>query len=266
MIDIVRSRTRCIGGAFLLAAAGGLAATEAPREGRNEVALRGHVVEVYYQRESPSAPPGAKVLFAPGDGGWRGAAVAMGAAMASWGHDVFGLDTKIYLESFTGKAPLQERDVAGDLCLLAEWAAPQPAERIILVGWSEGAGLVVLAAAASQYQSKYLGAVTMGLSDRNVIGWRWSDDLTYLTKRPPNEPTFSSLALLPRIAPVPIVMLQSSNDEYVSAGESRKLFDAAGEPKRYFLIQAENHRFDGNLQEFYRRLQEALQWVEQVPR
>jgi hypothetical protein len=40
----------------------------------------------------------------------------------------------------------------------------------------------------------------------------------------------------------------------------------AAEPKRYFRIQAQNHRFDGNQQEFYRRLEDALQWVEQAPR
>jgi fermentation-respiration switch protein FrsA (DUF1100 family) len=258
---------RWIGRAFLLAVAGGgLAATETPREGRNEVTLRGHVVDVYWQHRSDSAPPGATVLFCPGDGGWRGAAVSMGAAMASWGHEVFGLDTKIYLESFTGKTRLAEGEVAADIHALAAWATPGEQKSVILVGWSEGAGLAVLAAASPQYQSKYLGVVTMGLSDRNAIGWRWSDDLTYLTGRPPNEPTFSTLILLPRVAPLPVVMLQSSRDAYVSTEESRKLFDAAAEPKRYFLIQADNHRYDGNLKEFYRRLQEALRWVEQVPK
>jgi alpha-beta hydrolase superfamily lysophospholipase len=229
------------------------------------VILRGHAVEVYYQRHAASTPPRAKVIFLPGDGGWHGAAVTMGATMASWGYDVFALDTKSYLEAFTGTTNLQPRDVAGDLHAIAEWIAPGPGKRVILAGWSEGAGLAVLAAAAPQYQSKYSGLVTLGLSDSNVLGWRWSDDLTYLTKRPPNEPTFSCLALIPRVAPVPVVMLQSSHDEYVSPQESRQLFEAAAEPKRHVVIEARNHRFDGNLQEFYRRLQEALQWVEQAP-
>lgn len=265
MIDLARLRPRWVG-AVLLAAAGAGLASGAPREGRNTVILRGHAVEVYYQRHAATTPPRAKIIFLPGDGGWHGAAVTMGATMASWGYDVFGLDTKSYLEAFTGMTNLQPRDVAGDLHGIAAWIAPRAGERAILAGWSEGAGLVVLAAAAPQYQSKYLGVVTLGLSDSNVLGWRWSDDLTYLTKRPPNEPTFSCLGLIPGVAPVPVAMLQSSRDEFVSVEEARRLFEAAAEPKRLVVIEARNHRFDGNAAEFYRRLQEALQWIEQAPR
>jgi uncharacterized protein len=266
MTDVVGRLRSLLAGALLLAATGTGLAAGAPREGLNDVALRGHRIEVYYQPHAPGATLRGKVIFAPGDGGWRGAAVAMGAAMASWGYDVFAIDTRNYLKSFTATTTLQQRDVAGDFYLLAEWAAPQPGERVLLVGWSAGAGLVVLAAASPKYQSQYAGVLTLGLGDRNVIGWRWQDDLTYLTKRPADEPTFSCLAVMPRVAPVPLVMLQSSRDEYVSAQESHQLFEAAQEPKRYFMIQAQNHRFDGNLQEFYRRLEDALQWVEQAPR
>jgi dienelactone hydrolase len=190
----------------------------------------------------------------------------MGQAMASWGYDVFAVDTKSYLEAFTGKTTLQPGDVGRDFYSLAAWAASEPGERVALVGWSEGAGLVVLAASMPEYHSKYFGVVTLGLSDSNVIGWRWRDDLTYLTKRPPEEPTFSCLELIPRVAPLPVVMLQSSRDEYVPARESRQLFGAARDPKRYFLIEAQNHRFDGNIREFNQRLKESLQWVTQDPR
>ncbi len=271
------ARLRFAVAGLLLAVAGpafagrALAAAEtgmdaAPRDGRNEVALRGHAIDVYYLPRSSGVPPLGKILFAPGDGGWRGAAVGMGAAMASWGYDVFALDTKNYLKSFTGTTTLAESDVAVDFYRLAEWAAPRPGERVLLVGWSAGAGLMVLAAADPRYQPQYLGVATLGLSDRNVIGWRWQDDLTYLTKLAPNEPTFSCLALISRLTPVPIAMLQSSHDEFVPVRESRQLFDAAQEPKRYFAIDAQNHRFDGNLAEFHRSLQEALQWLAQVPR
>ena len=39
------------------------------------------------------------------------------------------------------------------------------------------------------------------------------------------------------------------------------LATAAREPKRVTVIQANNHRFDGNTNEFYRTLREGLQWM-----
>jgi fermentation-respiration switch protein FrsA (DUF1100 family) len=106
----------------------------------------------------------------------------------------------------------------------------------------------------------------LGLGDSNVLGWAWTDDLTYLTKRTPNEPAFSSLLFVDRIAPLPLVMLQSSRDEYVSLEEAHKLYQHAKDPKKFFLIDARNHRFDGNPGEFFKRLREALEWISSLNR
>jgi dienelactone hydrolase len=264
MINLVSSKWRIAAGLALLTAGAGLLPAQAVCESEKAL-IRGHAIDVHLcslgRFGSQNHP---KVIFVPGDGGWRGAAVSMATTMASWGYDVAGVDTKTYLESFTGTTTLQEQDVMNDFAGIATWAAPGALERVILVGWSEGAGLVVLAAASKPHQSKYLGVVTLGLSDRNILGWRWQDDLTYLTKREPNEPTFSSLAFIASLSPLPLAMLQSSRDEYVPMEESRKVFDAAREPKRYLVVNAQNHRFDGNQEEFYQRLRETLQWTEQA--
>jgi len=39
------------------------------------------------------------------------------------------------------------------------------------------------------------------------------------------------------------------------------LATAAREPKRVSIIQANNHRFDGNTGEFYKQLREGLHWM-----
>ena len=46
--------------------------------------------------------------------------------------------------------------------------------------------------------------------------------------------------------------------------EARKLFDTAQEPKRFELVQAENHRFDGNHEAFFDKLRDGLHWVTQA--
>jgi fermentation-respiration switch protein FrsA (DUF1100 family) len=64
-----------------------------------------------------------------------------------------------------------------------------------------------------------------------------------------------------KISPLPYLMIQSSKDEYVPCAEASHLATAAKEPKRINVIQANNHRFDGNTGEFYRALREGLQWM-----
>ena len=47
--------------------------------------------------------------------------------MTSWGYDVYGLDTKTYLTSFTGKTTLKETEVAADFHQLAIGQPTDPA-------------------------------------------------------------------------------------------------------------------------------------------
>jgi dienelactone hydrolase len=234
------------------------------RPGANSVPVRGVAQSVYYYPGGAGAAQRPCVLFAPGDGGWRGFAVTMARQMAAWGYDVYGLDTKQYLESFTGRTTLEESQVISDLRVLAD--AVRQTRRVALVGWSEGAGLMTLAA-AGPLKDGYAGLITIGLGDENVLAWRFSDNLTYITKKRPNEPTYSAMSYMPRISPLPLVMLQSTKDEYVPRVEAERLFGAARDPKRLVTIAAQNHRFDGAQAEFFRQLRQALEsFAESGPR
>jgi len=231
------------------------------RPGANSVTVRGVPQALYFYSGGAGSQERPCVLFAPGDGGWRGFAITVAAQVAGWGYDIYGLDTRSYLDSFTGKTALKETDVAMDIRTLAE--AVRGKRRVALLGWSEGAGLMVLAA-ASPSRDAYTGLITMGLGDRNVLGWRFVDNLTYLTRRPPAEPSFSAFPYMSRISPLPLVMLHSTKDEYVGMEEATRLFNAAAEPRRLLLVPALNHRFDGAHPEFYRQLRQALEWVAAV--
>lgn len=228
--------------------------------GRNTLTIRGVTQDIYHYPSSGQKLY-RKILFVPGDGGWHGWAITLAQLMSSWGYDVYGLDTKTYLSGFTGGAGIRETDVMSDFREIARWINREGGGRITLVGWSEGAGLSVLAAASAENKSAFNGLITLGLGDENVLGWCWKDDITYITKSRPNEPSFHAKAYIARIAPLPFVMLQSSNDEYVSSDEARMLAAAAKEPKRISVIQARNHRFAGNTSEFYHQLCEGLQWI-----
>jgi Type IV secretory pathway, VirJ component len=227
--------------------------------GRSSVWLRGETEDIYVYPAQGAAK--ASVLFLPGDGGWRGFAIDLAETMARAGYDVYGLDTKRYLESFTGKSGLHESDVMGDFREITKWILQGQSARISLVGWSEGAGLCLLGAASPEAKNLFTGVITLGLPEENILGWRLADYLSWITKKTPNEPVFQSIDYIRRLAPLRLSMLQSTKDEYVPLAKSREMFGAASEPKRFTAIEAANHRFDGNQNELFRLLVENLKWL-----
>jgi pimeloyl-ACP methyl ester carboxylesterase len=239
------------------------ASDQEPAAGKNEVEIRDRKQAVYFYPSSISSPKPQSILFAPGDGGWRGFAVTLAQVMASWGYNVYGLDTRQYLSSFTGKTTLKEEDVMHDFHDLAQWITKGSEEPVVLVGWSEGAGLCLLAAADQNNKRLFRGLVSLGMTETNVLGWHFWDAISYLTKEDPKEPKFNSRDYLPRVAPLPLWMIQASQDQFVSVSVARTLFDLARDPKRFTVIEAKNHRFEGNEEALFRTLREALQWITQ---
>lgn len=231
-------------------------ASLAQSAGRNAVTIRGQQQDVYYY-PATGARLNRKVLFAPGDGGWRGWAITVAQQMTSWGYDVYGLDTKTYLSGFTGSTPLKDTDVISDFKEIAKWVTKGSGERVMLVGWSEGAGLDVLAAGGDPGRRVFTGLITFGLVDENVLGWSWRDNLTYVTSSKPSGPKFHVVNYIGRVPA--LLMIQSSKDEYVTMDEVNKLYAAARGQKRLAVIQANDHRFSNNTAEFYKTLRDGLQ-------
>jgi len=64
-----------------------------------------------------------------------------------------------------------------------------------------------------------------------------------------------------QIAPVPLVMIQSTSDTASPRRVGNALFATARDPKKYVLIKASNHRFSGAREEFYEALGTAVTWM-----
>jgi len=168
--------------------------SQTPKAGKSTLLIRGKPQDIYlYPAKGESGHLNQKILFAPGDAGWWGFAITIARTAASWGYDVYGLDTKRYLESFTGKTTLKETDVMTDFRQIVEWMTQGSGERVTLVGWSEGAGLCLLAAASEENKRTFNGLISIGMSESSVLGWLWSDDITYITKKNPKDPMFPAL-------------------------------------------------------------------------
>ena len=225
---------------------------------RETLSIRDHRQTVWtYGRRG-----GQPVIVTSGDGGWIHLGPRVAEFLASKGFFVVGFDAKAYLESFTtGPTVLRPEDEPGDYKALVDWAAQGGARKPILVGVSEGAGLSVLAATDPKTKTAIAGVIGLGLPNTNELGWRWKDAVIYVTHGVPNEPTFSTAAVVNRVSPLPLAAIHSTRDEFVPLPEVQRVIDAASPPKRLWIVQASDHRFSDNPAALERALIEAVTWV-----
>lgn len=222
------------------------------------IILRGKPQELHLHGDPQREP----VIISSGDGGWLHLAPHVAELLASRGYYVVGFDAKAYLRSFTDHGQmLRIDDVPGDFATVVSLACDGSGGKPMLIGVSEGAGLSVLAAASPVLKPQIRGVIGLGLGDRNELAWRWQDSIIYLTKGVPDEPTFSAAEFISRVTPIPIALLRSTRDEYVTPEEADRMADRAREPKRVWTVRAADHRFSDNLPEFDARLMEAVEWI-----
>lgn len=239
---------------------------QAPTAGKNTIFLRGKPVDIYFYpaaRDSGEpAPP--KILYTPGNAGMKRMAVDMAQEMATWGYDIYGLDVKDYLESFTSdNSKLKDTDVMADYREIARWITKGKTEPVLLVGWSQGAGMNLLAGLPAENKKVFAGMICIGLGPENVLGWKLADDIADAFKKMPSEPKFQSVTYLPKITVLPFYLIQSSKDEWTTLEQAKNMFALAPEPKKLVLIQSENHHFKNNVSEFYHALHEGIKWISQ---
>lgn len=225
---------------------------------RETVAIRGHQQSLYLY----GSPRGEPVIVSSGDGGWIHLGPHVAELLATRGFFVIGFDVKSYLSSFTSeRSTLRPEEEPADYRILTDVAKKATGRKPILIGVSEGAGLSVLAASDPATKADITGVIGLGLPDLNELGWRWKDMLIYLTHRAPDEPAFSAAAIVNRVAPLPLAAIHATHDEFVPVADAERVMKAANEPSRLWIVDASNHRFSDNLDEFDRQLLEAIAWV-----
>jgi pimeloyl-ACP methyl ester carboxylesterase len=263
MMMMARSKFLTIGGVIL--AFWTTVCAENPKPGKNEVTIRGQRQTIYFYPAEGTGPH-RKILFAPGDGGWRGFAIAITEELAKAGYDVYCIDTRRYLESFTGPVVLTTAEISSDFNQMARWIQQEGQERLLLVGWSEGAGLGLAATAHASNQTIFDGLAAIGTPEYNILAWHWTDIGAEITKKLPHEPTFKSGDFMAKVSPLPLFVIASTSNEYITPDVTRALFSEARQPKRLVMIDARDHKYSGNTQEFFRALREGLNWIQQQHR
>jgi fermentation-respiration switch protein FrsA (DUF1100 family) len=151
--------------------------------------------------------------------------------------------------------------VPGDFAALLAYASRGAGAPPLLFGVSEGAALSVLAVTSDATKSQAAGVIALGLPDQAELGWRFRDSVIYLTKGAPKEPLFSTADVVGKVAPLPLVAIHSSHDEFVPVEQVQRVMARALEPKQLWLLEAGDHRFSGKEQALQQKLLEAVLWV-----
>jgi type IV secretory pathway VirJ component len=202
-----------------------------------------------------------------GDVGWVGLGASMADELSAQGYLVIGINVRQYLAAFTsGQDHLQPSEVPGDYrSIIDTLRRSRRLDRPIIVsGVSEGAALAVLAASDPSNHRWLDGVITMGLPPTAELAWRWTDAGSWLTKRDANEPSFAPKDVIADVSPLPLYMIQSTKDEYVSKAEWERLLADAREPKKQILIDATNHRFTDKRAEVGAAYVSGLGWIAQT--
>jgi hypothetical protein len=228
-------------------------------------AIRGKQVTLQlYQQDN--AKDQQLVFFTSGDGGWSPFCADVAAHIAATGKTVVGFDAKNYLVTFaSSQKPISPDDLAQDYDVITKTSAVQPgirnSARIMLAGWSLGAGYSVLAASNPALRDRVDRVVAISLPTYNELAWKPTDALIYVTHGVPHEKVFDSRNVLPRLGPTPVVMVNSTDDDTSPAREAQSLFDVASGPKHLYMVKSSGHHFEGGLPEFYRDLDEGFAFI-----
>ena len=230
-----------------------------------KVAVRGQEFVVHFYRprgEKPAIP----AIYACGDGGWRGLAPRTAEQLAHLGFAVAGVDSKVYLREFSSvQSPLTitqlARDYADIAVALRSYARVDRATPVYVYGWSLGAGFAIAVGSDAQTRANWAGIISIGLPKQNQLVSGLGANHANLNAESNALYGFRSEAVMGRIAPLPLVMIQSTSDTASPQKVGNSLFATARDPKKYVLIKASNHRFSGAREEFYAALGDAVTWM-----
>lgn len=229
------------------------------------IVLNGHALRLHFA--NPSADRSRPLLvYATGDGGWHRKDLAAYQHLVSSGDPIVGFDAHDYVTHLgAADATTTPGRLAADYARIIETARSAlqlPADRpVVLVGVSRGAGLSVVAAGQRALRRNISGVVAVALT-REEEYVKWFRRLRRRTARPPARVMVEVYDYLPRLADMPIAVIQSTRDNYLPADAARALF-GPDTPHRWFQpIQARNHSFGGARPQLYDAVQRSLDWIQ----
>jgi len=224
---------------------------------RGDARLRLHL----YQQANAKGQP--LVIFTSGDGGWSPFCADVAAHIAATGKTVVGFNAKDYLTTFArSDKPVTPEELTRDYGQIIDASLTQPGVDsrvpVTLAGWSLGAGYSVLVGSDNVLKGRLKQVVAISLPRYSELAWKPTDSLIYITHGTPREKVFEARDYLRKLGPLPLVMLNATNDDTSPLAVAQSLFGQATGPRRFYAVPANGHHFEGGEEEFYRDLEQSF--------
>ena len=238
------------------------------RELSSSVLLHGKPFELHLSIPQQPVGDGVLVLYASGDGGWFGTAVDMFRLIGRAGYYAVGFSARAFLKldrprgTALNTAQLAEEyeQILAHARSAMQLDATTPA---ILTGWSRGAAFAVLAGSEPVVRSDLRGVIAIGLSegeDLQINGPADETDDGQQTGEHRQWP-FEPYARIAGLGALPCAVIQASRDNYLPATRAHELFGPETPVRRFYTVDARNHRFSGGKTTFANALRDAIQWM-----
>ena len=197
-------------------------ATTFPLRGKN---LTHHVYR-------PAGPPKGTIIMGSGDVGWVGLGVSLAEFLSAEGYIVVGRQRAAIPLDVHGRqdAPGGHRSAGrlpGDLDLApVRRTARRAGDRFGRVR-RRGARRA-RCGVAGEPRVDEAARSPWACRPSAELAWKWTDFTSWITKGDVREPSFAPRDYIAAVSPLPLVMLQSKKDEYVTEADYLQL-DARGE-------------------------------------
>jgi Bacterial virulence protein (VirJ) len=242
------------------------------REFTTTVMLHGKPLELHIVTPRAPAAPNVVVLYASGDGGWFGAAVDMFRRLADAGYPVVGFSSRAFLKIGRPRGALVSAvQLAAEYETIVSHARValglSDTSRVVLAGWSRGAAFSVLVGSEPAAQPYILGVIAIGLSEGEDLEASGADDDSdgaHVSEEKRRWP-FDTYARIRQLGPLACAVIQSTGDNYLPAAKARELFGPDTSRRRFYAIDAKNHRFSGGKAAFDAALLDAIHWIASQP-
>ena len=237
------------------------------RESLATTTLHGKRLELHLAVPADLARTDMLVVYASGDGGWFGTAVDQWRQIARAGYASVGFSARAFLRiERPSDAALNSTRLATEYQHIVQDAQQalgwQSSPQIILAGWSRGAAFAVLTGTEPPLRAELAGVVAIGLAEGEDLMINGDGDDTDDGSAPTSGRRwpFDTYARLLQL-PAPYVVIQATHDNYFTAAEARKRFGPDTSTRRFYQVDAKNHRFSGGTAAFDSALADALNWI-----
>jgi dienelactone hydrolase len=224
-------------------------------------------IHATYVRPVQPRHPGYLVVFATGDDGWLGTSRALFSHLADRGYELAGFSAPEALGNIpsSGQRVGIARTAQGLKALYARAKRDldlPDSTPIVIVGFSRGASVVAFTAVHPELRGDVKGAVAIALT-READYLHATEEERRNGVQVDSEDRIQLYPALKALGSTRLAVIQSTNDSYVPAAESRQLLGPDTATLRLYTVEAEDHGFSDARDKLMQDLDDALRWLDE---